>query len=214
MRIETLTDAGIAINSRYIACLSCDLLLPRPELRLGELARCPRCGSVVLTNKPESAERTVALLSASAIAYLLMAFYPFLEVSSSGLVNKISVADSIGVLWRTGYHLLAVFCLLLILVVPMLRLLLTVVVAAHLLHHQQISLRLRRVFSTALRAAPWAMTDVFVLGVVVSLVKIGQLADIQLGIAFWALLAFTVFTALGAGAMCADTLWQRARLPA
>ncbi|MEM9314705.1 MAG: paraquat-inducible protein A [Pseudomonadota bacterium] len=212
MRVETLTDEGIAINARYTACLSCDLLLPRPKLRLGELARCPRCGSVVLTNKPQSAERTVALLTASATAYLLMAFYPFLEVSSSGLINKISVADSIGVLWQTGYPVLAVFCLLLILVVPLLRLLLTVLVAAHLLHRQQINLRLRRLFSTALRTAPWAMTDVFMLGVVVSLVKIGQLADIRLGIAFWALLAFTVLTALGAGAMCADTLWQRARL--
>jgi paraquat-inducible protein A len=36
----------------------------------------------------------------------------------------------------------------------------------------------------------WSMVDVFVIGVIVSLVKIGQMATVILGISFWAYVGF------------------------
>ena len=43
---------------------------------------------------------------------------------------------------------------------------------------------------------PWSMVEVFVIGVLVSLVKIGAMATVVLGLSFWAYVAFTVcFTA-------------------
>ena len=43
---------------------------------------------------------------------------------------------------------------------------------------------------------PWSMVEVFVIGVLVSLVKIGAMASVVLGISFWAYVGFAVcFTA-------------------
>ncbi len=40
--------------------------------------------------------------------------------------------------------------------------------------------------------SPWSMVEVFVIGVLVSLVKIGAMATVILGISFWAYIAFAV----------------------
>ena len=39
---------------------------------------------------------------------------------------------------------------------------------------------------------PWSMVEVFVIGVIVSLVKIGAMATVVLGISFWAYVAFAL----------------------
>jgi paraquat-inducible protein A len=39
---------------------------------------------------------------------------------------------------------------------------------------------------------PWSMVEVFVIGVLVSLVKIGAMATVILGISFWSYVAFAL----------------------
>ncbi len=39
---------------------------------------------------------------------------------------------------------------------------------------------------------PWSMVEVFVIGVIVSLIKIGHMAHVVLGIAFWSYVAFAL----------------------
>ena len=44
--------------------------------------------------------------------------------------------------------------------------------------------------------SPWGMSEVFVIGVIVSLVKLHHMAHVVLGVSFWAYVAFTLcFTA-------------------
>ncbi|NMS52614.1 paraquat-inducible protein A, partial [Vibrio parahaemolyticus] len=42
------------------------------------------------------------------------------------------------------------------------------------------------------RVEPWLMVDVFLIGVLVSLIKIASLADIGMGTSFWAFCVYTV----------------------
>ncbi|MEL6216531.1 MAG: paraquat-inducible protein A, partial [Pseudomonadota bacterium] len=58
---------------------------------------------------------------------------------------------------------------------------------------------------------PWAMADIFMIGVIVSLVKIGSLARIEVGPAFWAMSSLIVFMAMATSAACKDSAWQRIR---
>lgn len=39
---------------------------------------------------------------------------------------------------------------------------------------------------------PWSMVEVFLIGVLVSLIKIAAMAEVILGISFWAYIAFSV----------------------
>ncbi|MFP3608243.1 paraquat-inducible protein A, partial [Paraburkholderia sp. SIMBA_053] len=40
--------------------------------------------------------------------------------------------------------------------------------------------------------APWMMADVFIIGALVSLIKVAGIAQIELGISFWAFCAFAI----------------------
>ena len=59
------------------------------------------------------------------------------------------------------------------------------------------------------RTEPWNMIEVFLLGVLVSLLKLGHLAELHFGIGFW---AFTILMFCMAGAVAAidkRELWDR-----
>jgi len=55
---------------------------------------------------------------------------------------------------------------------------------------------------------PWAMAEIFVIGVSVALVKIAGLASVHLGIAFWALLLLVLVNLLNDTFMCRLTIWR------
>ena len=53
------------------------------------------------------------------------------------------------------------------------------------------------------------MVEVFLIGVVVSLVKLAQLADMQLGFSFWAYVAFSVSFTLALTTLDRFQCWQK-----
>ncbi|MEM1092793.1 MAG: paraquat-inducible protein A, partial [Pseudomonadota bacterium] len=63
-------------------------------------------------------------------------------------------------------------------------------------------------FRLAQQIEPWAMVEIFMLGVVVSLVKIGKLATISVGPAFWALAVLLLIMSYNTNVLCRDTAWS------
>jgi len=200
-----------ALNRELIACPFCDALWSRPTLRQGERAQCGRCHSVILTNKRQSAERTIALMVASLILYVVAVSFPFMSMERSGLSNEISVIDAVGVLWGSDMFLLAGACAAFILVFPLLRILLLLFVGVSLHHAHRTGTPHALSYRLAQAIEPYSMAEIFMIGVIVSLVKVGSLASLWMGPAFWALTGLMVLMALGASAVCRDTIWQDIR---
>lgn len=59
----------------------------------------------------------------------------------------------------------------------------------------QPSLRWSRVAVLVDRLGPWCMADVFLVGTLVSLIKIASLADVSFGASFWGFVIFVVYLA-------------------
>ena len=55
---------------------------------------------------------------------------------------------------------------------------------------------------------PWAMAEVFLIGVVVALVKIGGMATVDLGPAFWAMAGLVVLVVYEGASLCEWSIWQ------
>jgi paraquat-inducible protein A len=66
------------------------------------------------------------------------------------------------------------------------------------------------VFRFAQAARPWGMIEVFLLGVLVSLVKLASLATVLPGIALWSFGALMVLLAAASGSLDAHQLWEHA----
>ncbi|MEO1187633.1 MAG: paraquat-inducible protein A [Pseudomonadota bacterium] len=199
------------LNRKLIACPACDAVWQRPQLAPKEIAKCKRCHTTILTNKNRSAERTVAFMVASLVLYVVAISFPFMRMERSGLSNEISVIDAVAILANNSMVILALICAGLILLFPLLRIILLLFVGLSLFRKQStarphaLSLRLAQMLE------PWTMAEIFMIGVIVSLVKVGKLADIHLGPAFWGMAALIVTMAFGASAVCRDTIWHDIR---
>jgi len=178
-----------------VACLACDLVVALAPLRSGERASCPRCGHLLSACTPDALTRSLAFALAACVLLVVANAFPFLSLEAEGLERVMTLPRSAVQLWREGYAPIAVIVLGSIVVIPALML---VTLLALL-----VPLRRRRPVPWLVGAgrvlfflSPWSMVEVFVIGVLVSLVKIGAMATVVLGISFWAYAAFAVcFTA-------------------
>lgn len=178
-----------------VACVECDLLVELHVLEGGERATCSRCGHLITACSSDGLTRSLAFALSAAVLLAVANSFPFLGLEAKGLEQVMTLPGSALELYRDGQATLAVLVLGPIVGVPLLML---VTMVALLLPLRQRRDRRWLVPCGRLLSVlePWSMVEVFVIGVLVSLVKIGAMASVTLGISFWAYVGFAIcFTA-------------------
>lgn len=183
------------MSHERLACIQCDLLVTLGELREGERAVCPRCGNLLTSRPPDGLTRSLAFGLAAALLLVMANSFPFLSLEASGLESVMTLPRASWEIYLDGYGAMAALVMGVIVVVPALMLGLLVALLT--------SLRRVRGAPWLVSAGrllfwltPWSMAEVFVIGTIVSLVKIGHMATVVLGVSFWSYVAFAVcFTA-------------------
>jgi paraquat-inducible protein A len=107
-----------------------------------------------------------------------------------------------------GAASIALLVLLLVVVLPASVLLLILLVATHLRRRRYPPWMLpptRWLF----QLNGWAMVEVFSIGVIVSLVKLSSMARLELGLGFWAYMAFSVAFLVAFAGLDRVSVWQR-----
>ena len=186
----------VAASPELLACPTCDMLHTVAPVPQGGRLRCRRCGEVLLTNRAGAIDRTLASSFASVILMVAAIFFPFLELSVAGLHKDASLLDAALAYSHGLMAPLSVATTLLIIVLPVIR--------ASALAYTLLPLRFgrppaagaARAFRIAEHLKPWAMSEVFLIGVVVALVKVGGMASIDLGPAFWAMAGLVLLVVL------------------
>ncbi len=194
--------------TELVACPGCDWLHVQTALEPGQQARCGRCGHAIRTRKLHTVDRTLAAALAGVVLLLVSLTLPFLSLSRSGLESHISVLDTVAALWQSDMRWMGMMTLAFIVLLPLVRLLLLLWVTWRLRWRRRVLPSMRTAFRWAVQLEPWAMADIFMVGVVVSLVKIGTVATLSIGPAFWSLLGLILISVLISLVMCRDTLWQ------
>lgn len=196
------------IPDDLIACEYCDLLQRERELHRSEKARCPRCGGTLYTNPTDALERSLALAIAAVALYLVANVFPFMQVSLEGQVQSNTISTGVLALWNGGDQLLALLILFTTILAPFFQL------AAML--YVLLPLRLGWLppgVASATRfqesMGPWAMLDVYMLALLVTLIKLGQMAHVELRVGAWAFIAFFVTLILTSLVYDDRQVWRR-----
>lgn len=191
-----------------IGCLECDLLVSLAPLAPRERAKCPRCGHLLTTHSPDGVTRSLAFALASAVLLALALSFPFLSLQASGLEQVMTLPRSAWELWQGGYPPIAVLVMGPIIAIPAMMIATLVALLVPLSRGMPASWLVpagRLLFFLN----PWSMVEVFVIGVIVSLVKIGSMATVILGISFWAYVAFALCFTAALTNLDRFQLWQR-----
>lgn len=195
------------VDQERLACLHCDLPITIGELRGGERAACPRCGHLVTSRTTGGLERSLAFALAALVLLALANTFPFLAFKASGLESVMTLPKTAVDLNSAGYAPLAVLVLGFIVAIPALILGIIVALVVPLLGRRRAPWLVPAGRALFLLSS-WSMVEVFVIGVIVSLVKIGQMATVILGISFWSYVGFGVCFVAALSSLDRLELWR------
>ena len=198
-------------SGQYLACHDCDTLFQAPVLQERERVICPNCGASLFTYRPNSVHRAAAFVSASAVLFFVANIFPFLSLRKDLRGNDMLLYESVSGLVDQGYPYLAVAVALFMLAAPTLLILGLMYLLLPLLQDRRLpgaSWICRAVSS----ARQWNMTDVYLLGVLVSFLKLGKLAQLTLGTSFWAYVALIISLTAAVTSIDNRELWARLEL--
>jgi paraquat-inducible protein A len=192
----------------YIACPSCDALLRDRNVGANDIASCPRCHSVIEAPRPLAMTRIIMLAFAALILLVGALFFPFLELEAAGMVRRATLFDTVAV-YSSGVNApLSYGMAALIIVIPVVRFASLLYVLGPMALGWYPLRYAAPVFRFAESMRPWAMVEVFLVGVAVALVKVAGLASVSLGPAFWAFSALVVVTVFKDNFMSRVTVWK------
>jgi paraquat-inducible protein A len=206
--LKPASACGDSAVKALVACPGCDLLHRKVPLSPGSTARCHRCGHRLYANKADGIERALALTLASFVLFVVANTFPFMAIEIQGIRQEISVLSAAVELFHRGQPALGLFAAAVIFVFPLLQLLGMMVVLLPLYRGHSTAMA-RRAMRLVSALAPWSMMEIYLLGVLVSLVKLAAMADLALGTAFWAFAALVVTNTWAATAIDRHCLWEQ-----
>jgi paraquat-inducible protein A len=152
----------------------------------------------------------LAFLVSAALLYVIANYFPIVTMEAGGSRTIATLFGTVTSLHGTGSSPVAALVLLTAIVFPALiiGLMIYMLLPLQLGHSPTGAAFLFR----ALRAAqPWGMVEVFMLGILASIVKLTHLASLVVGPALWAFGALIVMLAASAWAFEPSEYWARVR---
>jgi paraquat-inducible protein A len=195
-------------DATWTACHDCDLLQRVGSLPEGATALCARCGAVLRRRRRNSIERTLALTIAACVLFAVANAFPFLSFDMSGQVTRTTLLSGVFDLWEQGVPAIAALVGFTAVAAPFaqLALLLYVLLPVHL---GRVPWQMARAFRLLRRVQPWSMMEVFMVGILVAITKLVDMAQVVPGLALW---AFSGLIFVLAGAMASldpEAVWER-----
>lgn len=168
-----------------ILCRSCDLVVQLPPARLGCRYLCPQCGTQLRSKGSTSLYNLAVISIASVIMLLTSLTLPFMSISSFGISQSMSLT-SIFFILRRDWAILLYLCILFTFLFP---LVLHCIVIAVVFLRVKVTPTLANIYMVCFH---FCMVDVFILGVLVSLVKLIALADVEFHVGFYTAIGFAI----------------------
>src|SRR5271167_1700588 len=171
--------------SESVACPDCDLLQHIPPLGPGRKAACLRCGRTLARQPTGSRDLPLALTVAAAIALIIAFTLPLMELHVVGRFASTTIPGAAYEMWQQGQLVVSVLVLFCAVIAP----------AGYILFMLMLLLAARRspvphwaaeMLRWVGHLQVWSMLEVVMLGVLVALTKIAQLASVDPGIGMYA----------------------------
>ena len=193
-----------------VACPSCELLCaPPPEMPDG--FQCPRCEGVVWRRKPESIQRTWALVIAATAFYIPANVFPVLTVELMGKGEPDTILSGVIELIDSGMWEIAALIFFASITVPVLKLvgLTYLLISVHRRSRSRPRGR-TKLYRLAESIGRWSMIDMFMVSIVCALVQLGAIATINPGLGAVCFAAVVVITMFAASSFDPRLIWDAA----
>jgi paraquat-inducible protein A len=171
-------------------------------------AVCPRCRTTLHRAVTHPLDNSIAITLGALILLAIMCLTTLMSVQSAGIELHAGLFSGPEELVARGMTSLAAVVMFVTVLAPFGRLACTLYVLIRV-HERHPPHHLRRAFVIAEWLRPWSMIEVFVFGVFVAYVKLGDIVTIHLDVGVYALLALTFAIIWSDSGLDHEAVWQR-----
>ena len=191
-----------------VACPDCDLLQRIPELEPGGKARCSRCGHILAARSTDPLDRPLALTLTALIVFIVANTAPLMGLSVVGRSASTTIAWGAYEMWVQGERITAVIVAFSAVIAP----------GGYILFILTVLLAVKRppaphwvgeMLRWADHMQPWSMNEVMLLGILVALIKIAELATVDPGVGLYAVGTLVMLLAAIMATFDQREVWQR-----
>ncbi len=168
-----------------IVCHACDLAQRYEPLATPMRVRCARCRAELLRTGGAGIDAALALCLCALILLAMGCAFPLIALTFDGTTRSATLPDAAATLYSQGYAVLAVLVLATTIAAPLGQILAFCYVLLPLKAARRAP-GSEAVLRWVMRLRPWALTDVFLLGALVALVKLSGMAEVTAGISLFA----------------------------
>ena len=205
--VKNLTALGYTADG-LMACHACDGAHRIVAVPVGGEALCQRCGSLLYANRPHSLDRATALYVAAFILFMLANVFPFIALKFGDRVEQSLLISGGLALQKAGMPEIGLLVLLTSVIFPFL----TICAMLYLLVPLRLGFTPRwktPVWRFVRAISPWSLMGVFMLGLLVSVLKLQDLAAIVPGVAFYSFIGLLIVASAAAASFDPAVIWSR-----
>lgn len=204
------TGSGNIRFKDITVCPECDLVvaLAPLDVPLDSQLICPRCKCRLRIPQKNSVNRTLALSLAGLLLFAPAHFMFLLQLEALGIFDRGTVYDSIVALYQQKYFLVALAVLCTAILIPLAKLLLLFIVSLCL----SLRVRLRPLaflFRSYCHIEEWGMTEIFLIGILITVVKMNPTAAISYETGFFAFAGLTLLLVCSVCTLDRHDYWER-----
>jgi len=179
----------------HTACVECDCIIATMDIAEGEKLSCPQCGASIRSRHKNAFEKVIAAALAGTLFYIPANILPLMKLDIVGQTTSNTVLSGITHLMDQGYWWMTFLVFLCTMLVPFIQ----IILCSHIVFcyktnrpHKYIPMMLK--FEHHIKE--WGMLEVYLLGVLVSFVKLIDMGGISFDIGFYCFIGLMVSTVM------------------
>ncbi|AXY57048.1 paraquat-inducible protein A [Acinetobacter chinensis] len=183
-------------HTDLIGCEECDAVFQRVPLATGEYAYCSCCGAE-LYRKINNFNTLLAMIVTALIVFIIANSFSIIKVELQGNYSETTLLGAAWIMFQTDRAFVGALLMLTTFIVPLLYILLmTYVLTVIMGIRREVFRNSRKTIRVVLRTLyflrTWGMVEVFLIGILVTLVKLVGMVVVIPGIALWAIAILSV----------------------
>lgn len=192
-----------------IACKVCRHVHISRPLNPGQFAECARCRNELTRRTPYSLALTSAFSLSALLFYFPANLFPILRMTMFGRITENTIFTGVVRFYQDGDYFVAIVVFLASILIPFLKIvgLLVLVISTYRGSRRAQGFR-TKLFLAIESLGRWAMLDVFALAILISLIKLGRMANVIGGKGALAFVLVIIFTILASACFDSQLIWE------
>ena len=189
------------------ACHGCDLLVEEGNIPPRSKATCPRCGSFLYEPKENTVNNSLALVVTGLLILWPAISMPIIEMTILGDTSFNSLLNAVMKIYEAGYSWVAFVVFFTSILAPTAKLLVLLTVLLHIKFKRHTKL-LPRLFRYYVKLDTWEMLDVYIIAMLVSVIKLFDIAAIHGGLGLYCFVGLLLTSILVTVKLDKKQIWE------